>query len=104
MIVLTDLRAYAFILSVESFGEETDTLLEVIERFVEEGWALGSWYNCVTKTGEPWGLGLTILAGSVMTVSNITNTIAHYEYWSEHADDEDYKPPTGANSINGSLF
>jgi len=95
---------YVFILVTEKSGEESDSLLEIRQRLVEDGWAIGSWYNCNTKAGEPWGLGLTIAAGSVLSIGNIVKAIEHYKYWSEHGDDEDYQPPTWANSLSGSLF
>jgi hypothetical protein len=71
---------YAFILSVESFGEEADPLFEAIERFVEDSWALRSYYSSVTKTGDSCGLSLTIIASGVMSISNITKAFAQYKY------------------------
>ena len=104
MIGLLDMAGYLAVVITESDGEETDTVLEVLSRLLGDGWAMGSWYNCTTKGGEPYGLAATLAAGNVMTNGNIVKAIQHCKYWDKHSDDEDYNPPTWSNSLGGSLF
>ncbi|KAF5253731.1 hypothetical protein FANTH_1423 [Fusarium anthophilum] len=102
-IAVVDIVGYSCVLCVEEDQEETDTVLEALQRYLEDAWALGSYFNCLTRGGQPQLRVATLAAGGVMTVSNLVAAGAHVIYYSNHSEDDDYKPPSWSNSLSGSL-
>lgn len=102
-IAVVDIVGYSCVLYVEENQEETDTVAEALQRYLEDGWALGSYFNCLTRGGQPHLRIATIAAGGVMTVSNLVAAGANVIYYSNHIEDDDYTPPSWSNSLSGSL-
>ncbi|KAF4436825.1 hypothetical protein FACUT_6094 [Fusarium acutatum] len=102
-IAVIDIVGYSCVLYVEEDQEETDPLVEALQRYLEDGWALGSYFNCLTRGGQPHLRIATLAAGGVMTVSNLVAAVANVKYYSNHSEDDDYTPPSWSNSLSGSL-
>lgn len=99
----TDMLFYIVVLNVEN-GEHVDGVLEWSQRLSSDVWAMGSAYNSRTGGLEPWGFAITAIAGGIMHSEAVFMAKAHYKYWEENADKEEYNPPSITTGINGSLW
>ncbi|KAF9767040.1 hypothetical protein IL306_000442 [Fusarium sp. DS 682] len=103
LIAVVDISFYGFVLMFEMDDEDTDTVYEAIQRLLEDAWALGSYYNYVTRGGDPLVRKATLAVGGVMTIGNFIAAVAHVIYYINHKEDDTYRAPSWSNSLSGSL-
>ncbi|KAI6760389.1 hypothetical protein HG530_009249 [Fusarium avenaceum] len=104
VIAVVDMISYVFILALETGQEETDSALEAAQRFLENGWALGSYLNCRSRGLNPYIRVPTLVAGGVMAVGNTVAAVTHVAYYIDHKEDDEYHAPSWSNSLSGSLW
>ncbi|KAF4499693.1 hypothetical protein FAGAP_4144 [Fusarium agapanthi] len=104
LLAMIDMVGYGFILMAEMNGQETDTFPEAFQRLLEDAWALGSYYNCMSRGADLAVRNGTLLIGGVMTIGNTVAAGVHMAYYLDHKEDDTYRAPSWSNSLSGSLL